>query len=133
MNRTITQLIILARTFADELENMLAGPCGQQQLSGEGTSNEAATAPVKRTRGPNKPKEPQTPADPPATLPPEQQNVPAEGMTLEELQALIDKPVKAGIGAQVKELIAKHGGTQLANLPVAAHAAFKADVEALVY
>lgn len=114
MNRTITQLVTLLRTFADELEAVTPLP----DLSD-------APAPAKKRGRPAA----TPPADPPADIPAEE----PKGMTLDALKALIEPAVKAGAGAQVKGIITKHGGTQLSSIPAANHAAFAADVEALVY
>lgn len=121
MNRTITQLVILARTFADELEGILQSTAAVETTTtapakprGRPKKEEAATTPE-----PEKGKEKEEPA--------------AEGMSLEALKALIAPAVQAGVGGEVKKLIAKHGGSQLADLPPANHAAFSTDVEGLVY
>lgn len=121
MNRTITQLVNLLRTFADELE----GHCAEQ-VAAEAAATPAADKP-KRGR-PAK----ETPAAEPEKEP-EKEKQADVSMTLEALQALIQPAVKAAAGKQVKDLIAKHGGTQLSNLPAANHAAFAEDVGALVY
>lgn len=123
MNRTITALVNLLRTFADELES--------KAVESAAAENAAAEQPAKRTRGPNKPKEtaaaaPTEPTQPAAPAEP-------EGITLDALKALIAPAVEAGAGVAIKGIITKHGGTKLADIPAANHAAFAADVEALVY
>lgn len=59
------------------------------------------------------------------------------GKTYEELKALIEKPVKEGHGAQVKQIIAKYVGPDevLKDLPKYPqhHAAFEKDLGALGY
>jgi hypothetical protein len=53
------------------------------------------------------------------------------GKTLDELKAACDSLVKGGEVAKVKDIIAKHGGTKLSDLPAENHAAFIAEIEAL--
>lgn len=128
MNRTITQLVILARTFADELEAIL-----QSTAAVETTTAEApASAPKRRGRPATTATAVAEPAQQ-ATAEPTQSAEKAEGKSLDELKALIAPAVQAGVGAEVKKLIAKHGGSQLADLPPENHAAFAKDVEGLVY
>src|SRR5262245_39951680 len=117
MNRTITQLVNLLRTFADELENGLT------------ETTETAT-PAKRGR-PRKEPEATTTSEPAQVVQPPVEE--PKGMPLDDLKALIDEPVKDGQGKQVKDLIAKHGGTKLSDLPAENHAAFAADIEGMVY
>jgi hypothetical protein len=124
MNRTITQLIILARTFADELESLLSKTV---------TEPGETAAPAPR-RG--RPKKEEAAAMSEPEKEPEKEKPAADeakGMTLEQLKALIKPAVDAAAGLAVKEIIKKHGGTQLSDIPAANHAAFAADIEAMVY
>jgi len=121
MNRTITQLIILARTFADELESIVS-----QSVS------DTPAAPVKPRGRPAKEKATPEPEKEPEKEKPAVAE-PATGMTLEQLKAVIKPAVDAAAGLAVKEIIKKHGGTQLSDIPAANHAAFAADIEAMVY
>lgn len=123
MNRTITQLVILARTFADELEAIL-----QSSASPEAAASPEPPKPRGRPKKEQAAAEPEPPKE-------EKKEEPATptGKTLDELKALIKPAVEAGAGAEVKKVIVKHGGSQLSDIPAANHAAFEADIAALVY
>jgi len=106
-----------------------------EDLGGAATDNtpeSPATPPAgeaapKRGRG--------RPPTEPTSTPPSEPEKPAEpavkGKTTEELKAIIAPAVEAGMGEDVKKIIAKHGGTKCADIPAANHVAFARDIEAL--
>lgn len=51
--------------------------------------------------------------------------------TREEVQRIAVTKIQSKLGAKVKALIEKHGGTRVSDVPEANLAAFKADLEAL--
>jgi len=53
------------------------------------------------------------------------------GKTIEELRDAIKPLVEEGRGDEVKKVIAKHGGTKIADIPAANHAAFLKDIDGL--
>lgn len=62
----------------------------------------------------------------------EEPSSPAQDVpTREEVQRIAVVKIQAKLGAKVKTLIEKHGGTRVADVPEANLAAFKADLEAL--
>jgi len=69
---------------------------------------------------------------PRAAKPKEEVEAPA-GKTVEELKAIIKPLIDDARGEEVKKLIAKHGGTKLADLPPEAHEAFIKDIDAISY
>lgn len=118
MNRTITQLATLLRTFADELE----GHC-VAAVAAEAAAEPAA--PKKRGRPAGTAGTP-TPA---ANLPSNDPPTGLTALTVPELQAIIKPTVDLKEGKQIVALINKHGGTQLSTLPVENQQAFVDDVK----
>lgn len=80
---------------------------------------------TRRGRGPAKTETPPQPEK-------EKPAADATGKSESGLRELIQPLVDVGRGAEVKKLIAKHGGTKLSDLPAAAHAAFISDIEGLL-
>jgi len=128
-NRTLLYIAAIASAIADTTNKFIGGT--PEATGDTNAAPETPTAQTTSRRG-RPPKE--NPATPPTeenpTTPPAEE--PVKGAkTEEELREVIKPLVEDGRGEEVKKLIAKHGGTKLADLPAKNHAAFVRDIEAL--
>lgn len=109
------------------------------EFAGEPVSTEAAATPEPARRGRKPAAAAATPADPePAAAETEtatetSTNGATTGKTYEDMRALIEAPIKAGQGTEVKKVIAKYSQTGLKDMDPKHYKAFETDIIALSY
>lgn len=147
MKKTLTALVILLRTFAEEIEALaeesaatpaetVTGPPGKKR----GRPAAVTQAPVPTNEGPA---EPIGPSEERANKVIEElgalnkdiQELKAQNKTVEELRAIIAPVVKGQAGPQVKEVMRKYGCESIVEISAKpeVHADFQKDIEAIVY
>lgn len=100
-------------------------------LAGEAPEGDPAEIPAPEEKPPRRGRGPAKQPEAPAAATLTETKLALAGKTLEELQALIKVPVEGGKGQKVKDFLAAHGATKLADLAPEHHAALAAEMKRL--